>query len=462
MGNAYLEHLRSQYNQLQASMKGITDKCAAESNRAMSDQERELYARQGEMATKLKADIDVMAEQERQNAEVSNTERKIAELIGAGAAQPPAGQFGVDQSRAAGGGENVGGAQTSPRDPGHYRANGTNSFFRDMVRARANNDQHAARRLTESGQHTLHERGMPDQARDLTTSSAGTGVIAPKWMTELFAARTSMGRPLTNKIRNIPLGDDPRTMTLPKETVDAPIGVQSAENTPPVSSPDWDSDVDTVTPITITGKQKVSRQLIDSATPAVDQLIFDSLNRKHDTLVERWTVWTIEQANTSLLTASGSVAVTDATHYHRRIIDAMTEVFATRNLPPDIIFGSPRRFGKVLGLIDTTGRNLVLPGFNMGPNNAAGVGSLGQAFGGTVWHGVEFVATPGEYDDGRLYTLGRDDAVHFESDVLRFRYEEKSGPESIELGLWAYHAWWVMYKPASVKGVTITGDGESA
>lgn len=457
--NPYLIQIREQYASLEAANKAITDKVAAD-KRNMTDQERELLTKQIELAKTLKLEIDMLQAAERDSAAIDAQAREIAALI-APATAPGTGQFGqagTDQTRSA----NVGGATAVDRDPGHYTATGTGSFFRDLVRAR-HGDEAAARRLVENGKHVLHQRGMGEaQVRDLTSASAGTGVIPPRWMTELFAARTNMGRPLTRRIRNIPLGDNPAPMTLPKETADAPIGVQAAENTPPVSSPDWDSDTDTVTPITITGKQVVSRQLIDSATPAVDQLIFSSLERKYDNLVERWTVWTIEQANTSLLTASGSVAVTDATHYQRRILDAMTEVFATRHLPPDIIFGSPRRFGKVLGLLDTTGRPLVLPGFNMGPSNSTGVANLGQAFGGSVWHGVELVATPGEYDDGRLYTLGRDDAIHFESDVMRFRYEEKSGPQSIELGLWAYNAWWVMYKPQSVKGVTITGDGESA
>jgi hypothetical protein len=463
VGNAYLAHLRAQYAELEASVKSITDKAFADGKRSLTDNERGLVTKMGEQMTGMAADIKTLADQERENAQIAATEREIAALTG-GQRQGPEGQFGSDSVSDATRGNMVpvGGARTEPRDPGHYRRTGNTSLFRDISRAKKG-DATASRRLVESSQFTLQERGLPeDQVRDLTTSSAGGGVIAPKWMTELFAQRASMGRPLTNAITNIPLGNDPRPMTLPKETVDAPVGVQAAELDAPVSSPDWDSDTDTVTPITITGKQKVSRQMIDSATPAVDQLLFQSLVRKRDALVERRTVLAIEQANPTLMTASGSVAITDATHYNKRIIRAMTQVFATRLLPPDLIFGSPRRFGMVLELTDTTGRQVVLPGFNMGPQNAAGVANLGSAFAGSVWHGTQFIASPGELDDGRLYTLGRDDAVYFESDLLRFTYEEKSGPEAIELGIWGYSAWWVMYKPDSVQGLTITGDGESA
>ena len=466
MGNKYLAHLRGQYAELEKSIAAITDKAHAE-NRSLNDNERGLVQKMGEQMTNMAAEIKLLGDQERENAQIAAQEREIALLTG-GQRQGDDGQFGsssvADATRAHVGASMspVGGAQTNPRDPGHYRATGNRSLFRD-IRDAKQGDGHAARRLVESSQFVLSDRGLPEeQVRALTTSSAGGGVIPPKWMTDMFARRTTMGRPLTNAITNIPLGNDPRPMTLPKETADAPVGVQAAELDPPVDSPDWDSDVDTVTPITITGKQKVSRQLIDSATPAVDQLIFSSLVRKRDTLVERRTVLIIEQANPSLMTASGSVAITDSTHYNKRIIRAMTNVFATRNAPPDLIFGSPRRFGMVLELADTTGRQIVLPGFNMGPNNAAGVASLGNAFSGSVWHGTQFIATPGELDDGRLYTLGRDDAIYFESDLLRFTYEEKEGPEAIELGIWGYSAWWVMYKPDAVQGLTITGDGESA
>ena len=456
--NPYLIALREQYKAIKDSIAGV-QRGATEGNRQLTDAERASIKSQSERGQQIFEEITMLTAIEERDAKIAAGEAAIAAATGPNRPQDPALLANGERGRVV----PVGGTQTTDRDPGHYgRASSAGSFFRD-IRDSKEGDDGATKRLQENARHVAGARGVPEaEGRALTTSSAGTGVIAPKWMTDLFAARTTMGRPLTRAIRNIPLGNDPRPMTLPKETVDAPVGVQASENTAPIDSPDWDSDTDTVTPITITGRQKVSRQLLDSATPAVDELIASSLQRVYDQIVERRTVLTIEQANPTLMTATAGSDPTVSTHYNKKIVDAMTEVFATRNLPPDLIFSSVRRYGKALSMTDTTGRQLILPNAAMGPSNSTGTASLRTAFGGGVWHGTEYIATPGEYDDGRVYTLGRDDAIHFESDLLRFRYEEVEGPQTIILGIWGYNAWWVMYKTGSVKGLSITGDGESA
>ena len=456
MPNPYLVQLREQYAALKAAIAGIQAGAKA-AGRGMNEDELASVRAQGERGEKMAAEIELLAGIEARDNRIAAMETAVASATGP-AVQPDAGL--IDTTR---GVVPVGGTATADRDPGHYRQTADRgSFFSDILKSKEGVED-ATRRLHENARYVAATRGMNEvEGRALTTSSAGTGVIAPKWMTDLFAARTTLGRPLTSKIRNIPLGTDPRPMTLPKETADAPVGVQAAENDAPVSDDAWDTDTDTVTPITITGRQKVSRQLLDSATPAVDTLIASSLQRVYDQLVERRTVITIEQANPTLMTATAGTDPTVATHYNKKIVDAMTEVFATRNLPPDLIFSSVRRFGKALSMTDTTGRPLILPSPSMGPANSVGQGSLPGAFGGSIWHGTEYIATPGELDDGRVYTLGREDAIHFESDVLRFRFEEVEGPQTIILGIWGYNAWWVMYKTGSVKGMSITGDGESA
>jgi hypothetical protein len=48
------------------------------------------------------------------------------------------------------------------------------------------------------------------------------------------------------------------------------------------------------------------------------------------------------------------------------------------------------------------------------------------------------------------------DTILFEGSVLRFRYEEVAGPESIKLGVWAYSAVIVRQAAHSVRRVEIT------
>ena len=64
-------------------------------------------------------------------------------------------------------------------------------------------------------------------------------------------------------------------------------------------------------------------------------------------------------------------------------------------------------------------------------------------------------AAIGAYPDNFLVLRGSDTLL-FESNLMRFRYEEKSGPESVELGIWGYTAVLVRYAGSSSKRVQIT------
>jgi hypothetical protein len=48
------------------------------------------------------------------------------------------------------------------------------------------------------------------------------------------------------------------------------------------------------------------------------------------------------------------------------------------------------------------------------------------------------------------------DTILFEGDIMRFRYEEVAGPESVKLGIWAYTAVMVRQTANSVRKLTIT------
>jgi hypothetical protein len=48
------------------------------------------------------------------------------------------------------------------------------------------------------------------------------------------------------------------------------------------------------------------------------------------------------------------------------------------------------------------------------------------------------------------------DTILFEGNMLRFRYEEVAGPESVKLGVWAYSAVIVRQAANSVRRVQIT------
>lgn len=439
----YIAAQLREYNSIKSAMAALRQRAVDENNRALTDVEVSQVEQMNTRAKGLASLIETVGEALTRDASVA----AMAARIAGGNAAPGAGTTDAN------GGEfsNVGGAQTRQRDPGHYRSikeGGKGSFFGDIYRAQ-HGDQAAQTRLAE---HT----------RSIDTAGEGAGVIPPKWMSELYEDLPRQGRALANAVRNIPLGDDPRPMSLPRQTAGAttggaPITVDQAEvtnSTPNTSFTDaWDSAVTTVTPLATTGGQIVTRQLLDMANPSIDLLIFGDLIEAYNDAVEAKVAAAIASVGTALFALEGITPITDADHYNRVAIDAAMQVRQNRKRPPDIFAMSNIRYGKVLGLVDTTGRPLV-PAPQGGAQfvNVSGVGSVPVD---GFWHGMGIVATAGFSDDDRFWALRSSDLLLFESNMYRFRYEQPLGPDLIKLGIWAYTATHLRFGTTSVKRVEI-------
>lgn len=434
----YLRSLVTEYDNLRTSI-GNVRQSALNENRALTPAETTSVTEMGTRAKGIGDQIVVVGEEETRDAAVHAMAAQV------GGADGTATGNGDAQTRA------TGGAQTRQRDPGHYRSikdGGTRSFFGDIYKAQFG-DREASNRLAE---HT----------RSIDTAGEGAGVIPPKWMTELYEDLPRQGRSLANAVRNIPLGDDPRPMSIPKQTAGAatggaPITVDQAEvtnSTPNTSFTDaWDSAVTTVTPLATTGGQIVTRQLLDMSNPSIDLLIFGDLVEAYNDAVETKVANAIATLGTALFALEGITPVTDSDHYNRVAIRAAMQVRQNRKRPPTIYAMSNIRYGEVLSLVDSTGRPLV-PAPQAGQQfvNVSGVGSV--AVDG-FWHGLGIVATAGFTADDRFWAVRSQDVILFESNMYRFRYEQPLGPDLIKLGIWAYTATHVRFGTAPVKRVEI-------
>lgn len=435
--NPYLKAKRDQYEAIRTQIQGIQERAVkdtpeGEQTRSLSEDEDKLVRSLDVQAQDLYTEIELLTAVEERNQKVTDLAGKLVE--------------GDDKTRS------VGSSSTSAkdRDPGHYRSvkeGGERSFFGDIYQSAVLHDTSASTRLAE------HNRA-------LSTGASGAGVVAPHWMTEEFELIARQGRKLANVVRNIPLGDDPRPITLPKQTAgtDAAVNEQANENDPLADSDTWDSDVDTVTPKATAGKQKISRQLLDMASPAIDVLIYGDLMEVYNTKVEN-------KVGTALIAAAGAAVTTFATEAAFKannggdaidaIIDAEIAVLDARKLPADVLGMRIRRWGAFKKLKDTTGRPLI-PSGSGGPMNVVGVGSVqfpGQIedLGVTPSEGLGTAAYPES-----VLAFKASDQVLFETNVLRFRYEEVAGPESIILGVWGYTAFISRQAGKSVKRVVIT------
>lgn len=430
--NPYLARKREQYEALRSTIEGLQTQ-AAEENRDLTDAELRSVQEQGATAKVLAGEIASLTEIETRNAAVAKLSADI---------ETAARDDKDTETRSV----QVGAAYTKERDPGHYRKAAGRSFFGDLFLARSLQDGDAQRRLTE------HNRAL-DMANE------GPGVIPPVWMTSEFAELARQQRRVASAVRNIPI-QNAAAISMPKQSAGSgTVAVQSAEGDAPDFTDGYDTAVTTVSPVTITGGQKVSRQLLDASNPAVDQLIFSDLVGEYNTKVEARVV-------AAMVTAAGSATVTyateaayttgldpaEATYIGDAILDTAIAVRNGRKLPADILVSSVTRYGSLLKIKDSTGRPLI-PSDSGGPMNVIGTGEV--ATDGRV-HGLGILASDGvtQYPESILVARAQD-TILFESPTLRFRYDEPDGPSVIRLGIWGYVAVFVKYA-SSVERIAIT------
>lgn len=422
-GNPYLESLQTRYNGLKANIEGLQNR-AVEEDRDLTDDELRSVKEMAEQMNGFAEQIEDLGEIEQRNRKVSEL---AASVLTSGGGDEQAGE----QTRGT-----ALGLTAQERDPGHYTRNSEHSFFGDMYRSRVFGDEVASQRLV-------------DHQRALSTGSNGAGVVPPKWLTGEFEELARQGRALANAVRLIPLGNDPRPLTLPKQTggTDDVVSEQDAENDEVSGTDAYETDVDTVAPKPTAGKQIVSRQMIDMSNPAIDQLIYGDLVSVYNSKVEAKVGKAVLAVGTALSATEDDFA--DGT------IDAAIAVRKGRHQPANIAAMSVGRYGEFLKLKDESGRPL-MP--SQGTGQAVNVLGVGSVAVDGIFEGLGIVATDGVPSDDKYAVLRASDVLLFESNMLRFRFEEQAGPESIVLGIWGYTATLVRQGTKAVKTVSVSSD----
>lgn len=429
--NPYLASLREQYEALRTATEGLQTRAATD-KRELTETELTAVRGQAEQMTNLAAQITELTAIETRNAAV------------AGLAADLAGTEGRSQNL--GGEPGKSGTTAKDRDPGYYRKGAGISFLGDVFKARSLQDNDARERLM---QHN----------RALEMATEGPGVIPPVWMSNEFQETARQQRRVASAVRNIPI-TSAAPITMPKQTAGAGTVATVAEGDAVSFTDGWDSAVDTVSPAAVSGGQKVSRQMLDSANPAIDQLLFDDMLGEYNSNVEARVV-------AAMVTAAGGAVVTyateaawntgldpaEATYVGDAILDTAIAVRNARKLPADIVVAAVNRYGSLLKIKDSTGRPLI-PADSGGPVNVIGTGTA--QVDGRV-HGLGLLASDGvtQYPESLLVARAAD-TILFESNALRFNYEQPDGPSVVRLGVWAYVAVYVKYAGKSVKRIAIT------
>jgi hypothetical protein len=456
MSRKRLTQLLSIYTENQGGLDTLLDKAADENRTTLTPEEETQVTAFRARLDEVGPELESLAGAEARSAQMADL---VAGVQGDGDAEGEGAPVNAD------GTNSRGRYTTQDRDPGHYRSakqGGRNSFFHDLVHARpeVSDDGDARTRLAE---HT----------RALTTGVAGAGIVPPKWLTDMYAPLARQGRVVANAVRHIDLGDDPRPVTLPKQTTgtDAVVVEQATENTHPSETDAFATDVDVVTFKPTAGIQVVARQTIDMTDPSIDELIYGDMISVYDDKVEQKVVTAMVAAAAAAATVrtfATDTSATDAANTNWNdvnpgpvaldaMVDAEFAVWGARTEPADIAIMRIPRWGSFRKLRDLQGRAFLPPEYTRQTAvNVEGMGTvvrLGQV------EDMEVLPTKAmgttAYPENILAARSQD-TILWEGALQRFRFEEVAGPESIKLGIWAYTGCLVRYATSSVRRVVIT------
>lgn len=339
-------------------------------------------------------------------------------------------------------------------EPPVYRMNGHGaSFVRDTWKARTQGDHEAADRLRKFMAQTEEAsvRAM-DLGFAINTGNA-SGVIPPGYRPDLFVTQLMKGRPLVNSVSRGTLSDAtpfniPAYVSSTGETATHVEGVNPTGGTMVLGTK-------TVSPTAISGKFELTREIVDSANPAIDAIAMAAMRESYSQQTEALVYAEINGASgvggtiTANKVPSGAAAraVTGSAGGAGAGGDELLS--AVREAEADFWFD---RFGEMdrahisreatqayAGAKDSSGRPL-LP--YVGPQNAVGTSNpnvKGYLVDGVV-HQPTWSMTGNAAGDADVVMFSQEDIWAWESGLLMFRYEERNGPAQIDLALFGYFA----------------------
>jgi HK97 family phage major capsid protein/HK97 family phage prohead protease len=329
------------------------------------------------------------------------------------------------------------------------------SMVRDFWRANTERDHDCIDRLRKFQQQQqdmvkLLQRMPPDIRAQFATvnTTVGGPVIPPGYRPDLFVTELRRNRPLVS------LGSrgtitDATPFTVPRFASSTTATADHVEGTNPADGTITLESV-TVSPGAVSGRFVLTREIVDASNPAIDAIALGTMRESFNRQTEQKAYAALKDQATGTLVINVTQAVLDAA-------TAVTALQAIRKLLavyPFVRFASPN--GAAISqsvtsymsqLVDTTGRPL-LP--SVGAANTVGLGNAVDQ--GWFVDGLPFqpawAITEAVGDDLVLIVNSADFWV-WESPLLTFRFEEKSGPALIEMALFAYFATKVL-RPAGV------------
>lgn len=345
-------------------------------------------------------------------------------------------------------------SRATVREPLVYSLNGQgHSFVRDAWEVRrgaygspATADAFARLKKYEEQSKELADRAALQFANAGNTTDQAQ-IIPPGYRPDLYVGQIPQGRPLFEAMSRGTLANA-TPFKVPVWVGSANLNGTNSEGTGPSTGTITDHTYRTVSPTAQSGEFIITRELVDSANPAIDQIAMAAMREEYAQDTES-VIATALAAATDNDTGSGQSTegcyVYTATGTGNDLAAKIRQVegefpFHRYTVAPNRVLASSGGWGALVQAVDDVGRPL-FP--FAGAMNALGtVGQGAQSMNIDGLPGVPAWALSNTYND--IVVFNSVDAWAWESTLLQFRFEEKSGPENIVLNIWGYFAFQIL------------------
>ncbi|HSL51980.1 MAG TPA: phage portal protein [Candidatus Deferrimicrobiaceae bacterium] len=338
-----------------------------------------------------------------------------------------------------------------------YTMNGHGfSLVRDMWKSRTEGDHEATARLRKFSKQTqdVHDHMAANMVVDPATGRASfavntgnaSSIIPPGYRPDLFVTQLLQERPLTNSVSRGTL-TDATPFNIPKFVSSSGATATHVEGTNPTAGT-LTLGIVTVAPTAISGTYQLTREIVDSANPAIDAIATQAMRESYSQQTEALVY--------SKLNGTDGVGGTITSGF----VPSGAQVSTTSGQGDELLLGVRtatalypfRRFGRAnrahisqeattafATAVDTTGRPLLA---FVGSQNAVGTGNAqtnGYNIDGLTYEPT-WSMTGNASTDADVIGFNSSDVWAWESGLLMFRFEERNGPANIDLALFGYFA----------------------
>jgi hypothetical protein len=345
---------------------------------------------------------------------------------------------------------------TVGREAPVYSLNGGGPcLVRDAWNARFHGDTDAYERLKKFHFQTEEMAKVAQSRLQFASSSAlqftpsdtttAAEIIPPGYRPDLFVPQLVQQRPFVNALSRGTIANA-TPFVVPIFASASGATADHVEGTGP-SDGTLSFDTTTVTPGAVSGLLKLTREIVDSSNPAIDQIALAAMRESYAQQTEAKVYTLLNTAQSGTITsgfATSGAQVSDVTTADGAAL--LTAVRSQLALYPFRRFAAPnqalmsqRATTFFATAVDDVGRPL-LP--SVGAQNTSGLGNAVTQgwFVDGLAHVPAWAITEVGAGEGDVFTLNSMDAWAWESPTLTFRYEERSGPTFIDLALFGYFA----------------------